>query len=242
MSKQTSDMKVETENFRCLVIGEGGTGKSTFAGTFPTPAYLFDFDKGAIGYRDVEGITCDQFEPKVIKTSENTGWNDVLTKLMAIKQDPEYKTIIVDSMTTLIDLAMTETMYNNKARTATGGATWDHYGAVRNLVQDFIRVLYTFPTNLVIIAHVISKEDGPGGRIIKQPMLTGQLSVLVPLFFNEVYYSQILRKGDKSEYVLQTVNRGYYNGKSAISGKEHLLPDFVPNDYNVLMDLVRGKK
>ena len=45
------DLTADTTFLKCMVIGKAGTGKSVFASSFPTPAFLFDFDKGALTYR-----------------------------------------------------------------------------------------------------------------------------------------------------------------------------------------------
>ena len=45
------DLKLEEGKLKIYGIGDFGTGKSTFASTFPTPGYVFDFDKRIASYR-----------------------------------------------------------------------------------------------------------------------------------------------------------------------------------------------
>ena len=56
----TKDISIEDLRLKVLVYGKSGTGKTTFACSFPKP-YVFDFDNGMLsqrGKRAKQQLTC----------------------------------------------------------------------------------------------------------------------------------------------------------------------------------------
>src|SRR5574337_267965 len=92
------------DDISILVVGESGTGKSVFASTFPTPMFVFDFDKQIAAYGNKD-IDYEQYE------KSNAGWMkyekdhaDFLNGTICNKR--QFKAVVIDSTSTLIDLAM----------------------------------------------------------------------------------------------------------------------------------------
>ena len=233
------DITADTSLLKCMVIGKAGTGKSVFASSFPTPAFLFDFDKGALTYRGKD-VDYEQF-PLTAK-----GWVEFEKVLVQVEKDViagKYKTVIFDSASTLTDLAMERALMLDPKRSATGGPMWNvHYQMVRNLVEGKLQRFVNLPCNLVLTAHVELVTDADSGAVIDaHPLLTGQLSIKVPGLFDEVYYATSKTKGTETNFFLQTVPKGVFGARSRISGKERLLPDFVPNDFNEILKLANAQ-
>jgi len=230
------DFVMANENFKFFIAGDFGTGKSTFAATCPTPAYLFDFDDRVITYKG-EDFTYDTFP------LSSKGWVDFELKAKEVRKDVEagkYKTVVLDSATAFTDLAMERALALDGKRSPTGGPLWNvHYGMVKNLVEGKIRQFINLPCNLVICAHLDTITNEDGSVIGFKPLLTGQLAVRIPGYFDEVYISTTKRvkKGNDmvTDYFLQTTPIGLKKARSALSGKKRLLPDFIPNDYNELI-------
>ena len=78
--------------------------------------------------------------------------------------------------------------------------------------------------------------DKEGAVIDIRPLLTGNLPETLPGAFTEVYYSTTKRKEGKTTYWLQTVPVGLTKARSRWSGKTKRLKDYIPNDYNTLME------
>lgn len=239
------DFVPENENFKFLLLGDYGTGKSTFAATCPTPAYLFNFDDRAITYKG-EDFDYDTFP------ISSAGWVDFELKLKDLiinVKDGKYKTVVLDSTTAMTDVAMERAMSLDIKRTAVGGPMWNiHYGMVKNLIEGRIRQLINLNCNLVVCCHLQPERDEDGAITDYVPLLTGQLAVRIPGYFDEVYICTTKRirvnpnsTDMKTEYLLQTVPIGMKKARSALSGKEHILPDFIPNDYNELIKLINKK-
>jgi hypothetical protein len=114
---------------------------------------------------------------------------------------------------------------------------------VRNLMEGRLRQIFDLPCNVIMIAHYEYIRDQKTGAILGiEPMLTGQLSVKLPSYFDEVYYTSTRREGGETKWYLQTVPIGFNNSRSRMSGKLRILPDLIPNDWNELMAYVTGKK
>ena len=230
------DVHVSDKVFKILVIGDYGTGKSIFASTFPTPAFVFDFDKGILSYRGKDfDYTSYNLDAK--------GWIDFDKDFMEIKKavaDGKYKTIIIDSTSTMSDLAMERALQLDPKRSATNGPLWNvHYGIVKNLVEGKLRQIMQLDCNIVVIAHLqVVKDEETGAVIGTQPLLPGALSQKIPGYFDEVYYAFNRMKEGKPAFMLQTVSKGHYKARSRISGEKSILPAEIPNDYNELIKAI----
>ena len=226
------DLKPDTTHLKVFATGDFGTGKSVFASTFPTPGYVFDFDKGIEIYAGGDW-EYDQFE------LSPTGWVAFEKKFREIRdraRKEEFKTVVIDSTTTLTDMAMERALQLDPKRSATDGPLWNvHYQHVRNLMEPKLRAFTNWPCNLVMISHLAVVQDQETGAILKiEPLLTGQLSERVPGYFGEVYcfFTKNTKEGVK--YFMRTVPRGHYKARSRLSGPKRLLHDEIPNHYEAI--------
>jgi len=237
--QNSKEITPDTEYVKIFLTGDFGTGKSAFASTCPEPGYVFDFDGRMQSYRG-RNFDYDTFQLSA------AGWVEFEKALREVKTDVEggkYDTVILDSTTTMTDVAMERAMQLDPKRSATGGPIWNvHYMMVRNLMEGKLRQIINFQCNVVVIAHLNIVQDMETGAIIGvEPLLTGQLSQMIPGYFGEVYCSftkQVTSKvagQPKTIYYLRTAPRGHYKARSVLSGLEHLLPDEIDNNYNALV-------
>lgn len=243
--KSAVDITYGTELFKGLITGDYGTGKSVFAASFPTPGFVFDFDKGIITYGKADcGGEWDYTQYPVT----TLGWVEFEKEIKEVEKlvkDEKYRTVVIDSTSLMAALAMERSLQLDPKRSPTGGPLWNvHYGMVRNLVEGKIRQMAAWPCNIVVLAHLEVVTDKESGAIIKiQPLLPGALSDLLPGWFDEVYVTTCTMKGGVNEYKIQTAPRGLYKARSRASGKEGRLPMFIENSYTALMKaLVEGKQ
>jgi len=227
------DVTATTEYLKVAIIGEPGTGKSVFASSFPTPGFVFDFSGGIITYRG------KNFDYEQYPTTPR-GWDKFQTDFRSVATkvaEGQYQTVVFDDCTSMTDLAMEKAMSLDPKRSATGGPIWNiHYMMVRNLMEGSLRRLVELPCNIVLIAHMeLDKDEETGAILSAHPMLTGQLAIKMPGYFDEVYYTSTRKEGDKVKWMVQTVPIGVKMARSRLSGKEGLLPYFMPNDYAAVM-------
>lgn len=241
MPKNALDASFLSENLKIFVLGDYGTGKSVFASTFPTKGYVFDFDNRAISYRGLD------WEYDSFPTTAN-GWISFEKIINQVQKDVDagkYKTVVLDSATSMLDVAMERALQLNPMRSEEGGPIWNvHYQIVRNLVEGKLHKFLSFNCNLVLIGHWNVKTDMKTGAIVSiDPMLTGQLSTKVPGYFDEVYAALTKTgQGGKTEYILRTVPYGYYKARSTISGPWRLMPAEIPNNYVSLLNAIKEAK
>ena len=240
--KSAKDVTLDTTFLKVMVVGTYGTGKSIFASTFPTPGYIFDFDSGIETYMGKD-FNYDQF-PRNWK-----GWvmfEKALTNYeKEVREHDHYKTTIVDSTSAMTDLAMERALMLNPMRSETDGPIWNvHYQIVKNLMLGTLRRILDLKTNVIVISHIDIVRNPKTGNIVDiVPLLTGTLREFIPGQFQEVYYATT-KRGDKgTKWLLQTVPIGLTKARSRLSGVKHLLPDYIPNNYNALMKYLRkGEK
>jgi hypothetical protein len=222
---------------KAYVVGDPGTGKSIFASTFPTKGFVFDFDNGIDSYRGKD-FDYDSFK------LDATGWIAFEKTLMEVRKAVdagEYITVVVDSTTSMTDLAMERAMQLDPKRSPTGGPLWNvHYQMVKNLMEGRLRQIINLKCNIIVLGHLETKMNQETGAVIAvEPLLTGQLSSKIPGYFDEVYYTSIRQKQGESQFLLQTVAKGFMKARSRLRGIEKYLEDFVPNNYPAIMEMVK---
>lgn len=242
MARQGSAMEVTNQNqyLKVLLVGGPGSGKSIFAASCPTPGYVFDVDGGILSYRGTD-FEYGQY------TMDGAGFQDFVKELKEVSEETKngkYNTIVLDSATTLMDLAMQQALRLDPKRSPTGGPIWNvHYSMVKNMVEGAIKAIISLPANIVVICHKdIVKDESSGSIIAIEPLLTGTLSKRIPGLFDEVYYASVRGAQGNNQWVLQTVPRGLIEARSRISGKEHILPDYIPNEYSAVMHYIRANQ
>jgi hypothetical protein len=234
------DVNINTEWLKVFSVGDSGSGKSAFASTFPTPGFVFDFGGEIISYRGKD-FDYEQFEVSA------KGWSDFEKVFLEIKKtikEGKYQSVIIDNVTAMTDVCMEKALQLDIKRSLTGGPVWNiHYGLVKNLMEGRLRQVLNLECNLDIIAHLdIITDKETGAFITVQPSMTGSLSVDIPSYFQEVYYHTTRKEGGETVWVMQTIPIGHNHGRSRASGRERLLPDLVPNDYEEIMAYLTGKK
>lgn len=248
----TKDISIDTEYLKVMSVGPSGEGKSIFAASFPTPGFLFDFGDEAISYigKDFD------YEPYPLSAA---GWAKYEKDFVTLKkclaenlrfpqedntqEKGRYATVVADNVTAMTALCMERALQLDPKRSETGGPIWNvHYPLVKNLMEGRLRQLIDLPANVVLIAHMDVDKDKEGAVIGVGPMLTGQLSVTIPGYFQEVYYHSHRKEGTDTKWVVQTIPIGLNHGRSRLSGKRRLLPDLVENDYNVLVEYIKGAR
>lgn len=222
-----------------FVYGTFGTGKSSFAATFPTPGCVFDFDNKPGVYA---GLDFDYASYPCAAKSFIDAQND-LNKVEAACKQGKYKTVIADSTTGLELIAMERALALDPKRSPAGGGLWNvHYQLKRTLVEGWMRKFRSLQVdNLILIAHMQAEED-EGTIIGYTPMLGGQLKEIIPGLFPEVYVAFTRQKGGQTEFKIRTVTKGLYKARSELSGRKRILPDEIDNTYEALCQAIKNKK
>lgn len=180
-----------------LVYGRSGTGKTTFAGTWPKPALILDInERGTDSISNVEGV-----DRIAVET-----WQDIEDVYWHVKSSGHYKSVILDQVSAMQDLACSQAM-EDKGKEQMSQQLWGIAGGYmktwltnyRNLTDDGINVLF--------IAHdrtskgseeseddQIDPSIGPRLMPSVAGMLNGAVKVISNSYIREVFDEDQNRK------------------------------------------------
>jgi len=145
---------------KCLVYGQPGLGKTTFALSAPNPV-LLDFDNG------VHRVNAEHQKD----TLQIESWQDCLDELKAGTFN-SYQTIIIDTAGKMLDYLSAWIIYKNpKMGRANGALTLQGYGERKGEFTAFIKTLSTMGKHVIFIAH--EKEEKDGDVNYKRPEIGG---------------------------------------------------------------------
>lgn len=225
----TLDQVTQDSQF-VLMKGEPGTRKSTCALSYPTPQYWFSHDK------KMDALILPMrnwgINPKLITFDDYSDWDKSLKKLKEFELNCEYKTIIVDSITSTGDSINRQTLKSKTGTTTKGGGeAGDTVGGIAvNTMRDYkaeaaafnelvarLKDISSFhKVNVILIAHVIGQrkpEDAVASTHFSRIIVTGGqiISAKIPAYCSEVYHFNIEQEFDvekEGKYGLLTVHTG----------------------------------
>lgn len=205
-----------------LAYGRSGTGKTTFASSFPKPLLLLDIkEKGTDSISNVKDV-------QVAKIEDWHQIEDVYWYLDRGKHG--FKTVVLDQMTALQDLAMRKVMKDE------GKEEGDHtskriFGMVSGLMKTWIehyRDLIDRDVHVVFLAHdrVTTSDDDTAGDERIDPsvgarmmpsaasFLNGAVKIIGNTFIRENYTIENRRKVRSVEYCMRIGPHAYYTTKT----------------------------
>ena len=222
----------------CLMKGEPGLRKSTQALSFPTPQYWFSWD------RKMNSIQLPMrkwgIDPKLITFDDYDDWNKPRIKLEKLQTECPYKTIVLDSITSMADMTLRQTTRMKYGITRQSGAAAgkliagiavneiEDYNAESAALQELIALtkdIHTYhKVNIILIAHVIQAEyrstTNNTTHISRQIVTAGKkVAAKIPAYCGEIYHFNIKKgfvEGAGGEYSLLTEHAGDDFARSAL--------------------------
>ena len=226
-----------------LVYGRSGTGKTTFAGSFPTPALLIDIqEKGTDSIANLDGID-------VISIDK---WSELEEVFWYLKKEKKYKSVILDQVSSMQDIAMQHAMAE-EGKEVMSQRLW---GVVSGLMKTWLlnyRDLVDEGINVLFIAHdrASKGESGEdddtidpqvGARLMPSVAgtLNGAVKVIGNTFVREVFLEDRSRQ---AEYCMRLGPHAYYTTKMR-NPLGTSIPESISNPtYNRIMELMlEGEK
>lgn len=219
---------VNYDSMLYMLKGEPGTRKSTQALSFPGPQFWFSTDKKMeallLPAKDW-GVSFTDIDYEEFKT-DATGFDKIIDRLRKFKVNCKYKTIIIDSITSLGSTINTQTVQSKLLGPGTvkkvGGIpvnSIEDYNAeaagfrdVMDAVQD-IRIYHKI--NIILVAHVVGERAKDEASTTHQSriIITGgkTISGKIASLCGEVYHFDIKKNPDVTKegtYGLITVHTG----------------------------------
>ncbi len=234
-----------------LAYGRSGTGKTTFACTFPAPILLIDIrEKGTDSVSNVKGV----------RVAELSNWDDFEALYWYLeKGDHDFKTVVIDQITQLQELAL------NKALSDEGKKPDDQiskrdFGKASGLMKTWLlsyRDLIEKGIHVVFLAHdritggsdddAGSGEDqidpSVGARVMPSvaSFLNGAVKIIGNTFIREKFAVVNKRKKRSVEYAMRIGPHAFFTTKTRSPvGIES--PSVVVNpDYDTLLAVMKGE-
>jgi hypothetical protein len=196
-----------------LVYGRSGTGKTTFGGSFPTPALVIDIqEKGTDSVVNVEGLDVVQIEK----------WSELEEVFWYVKSSKKYKSVILDQVSSMQDLAMNQAMAEENKEVMSQRLWGVTSGLMKTWLLNY-RDLTEEGINVLFLAHDrASKGEGSedddvidpqvGARLMPSVagMLNGAVKAIGNTFVREVFLEDKTRK---VEYCMRLGPHAYYTTK-----------------------------
>ena len=243
-SGEPPDISSDMKTF--LIYGDTGCGKTYALKTLPEsmrPALMLDFDRGSRELnKDPSWGTFVQFDVtdpkgKPVMFDQTKSFLEELAqnKHKDVVDLNEIRTIVVDSITTLVKAAQDRTLQyfidngrgGNSRSDRNTPPTQAEYGMVAHIVEGLIRGIIGLNKNLIVIAHEASKvQDEVTGLSVAGPALQRSLAVSLPRYFDEVIFAKAEGKEPNRTYVWNTRASGMFVARS-----RHDLDAKIPQDF-----------
>jgi len=236
-----------------LIFGGPKTGKTEFAGTWAEAGDVLyiDSDDGILTLRTSSRIPVNlkeniYFVPVSDKSADPhvkqpIGWITIREVVKSLANtgayaDIEPKTVVIDSLTTASDYALSYTLHVNK-HTGQQPTLPDWGRQMREITELITEARALNKINFICIAHEQYAKDELSGKVWCIPLVTGKLAHRMGLYFDEVYYAHIRAMGDKHEYKLNTKGSGLIT-----AGSRFDLPNPIPTHYSSIKGAIEKIK
>lgn len=217
---QSSEELKFPEQLNCLFYGLPGGGKTTFATTFPKPILFFDIDlrnQTYSGMKDVDYIT---YEDK-----ERAGaYRDFLRDLRKYQTGSKYKTVCIDSTTTLLRIMKNEILgIRGTGSASTEGLSLAQWGQVTERFEKIFDIARNYDKHMIITAHEQAFQDELTGEIKRVVMMIGKkFPQKAPLFFDEVYrcFREEGRGEKPARFLFRTQSTRRYHARTSLNVRD----------------------
>lgn len=186
------------KDFCLMLVGNAGSGKSTFAARFPKPFFL-SLDRNLRGPAAVmagEGKTdigyFDDFDHDDNGKDLDIGlrFNRFALALSAVAADPQWETIVIDNTTLLSDYIMADIL-RQQSRKLPIIQDWGTFGGAWKLLAAKLRATNK---NVILIAHERLEKDDLDGSLRYFLAIPGQTSDILPTLVTDVWRCEVEEK------------------------------------------------
>jgi hypothetical protein len=215
----------QIDHLFCMLKGEPGTRKSSQALSFPLPQYWASTD------RKMEALTLPAkrwgIDMRQVHYDDYTDWDKPRDKLKSFQLNCPYKTIIVDSATSIGDNMTSQVKKSKKADSGQGKMVGtiqvsglEEYNAESSAFQELISILKDIHSyhkvNIILIAHVVGQRKSDEANKLthhSRVIITGgdKIAGKIASYMTEVYHFDVkpgFAETDEGEYGCYTSHTG----------------------------------
>jgi len=243
--KKATDINLPSE-LNVMLYGEFASGKTTFATTFPKPLLFFDTDLRHQTYQGVEGIDYIPYKETGTRPRE---YQSFMKDLKKYQEEGEYKTVVLDSITTLFKLIKFDILGRvGTGSSASEGLTLPQWGQVTERFEEIFDILRGYDKHTVIVSHEQLIQDELSGEIKTLVMMIGKkFPQRAPLYIDEIYYCHTAKDRETRElqYLARTRSDRSHPARTSLNLRDKnervipILDEVEPQNFNVIMDKVK---
>ncbi len=215
---------------KLLLKGSPGAGKTYTAAHFPKPV-IFNFDNNLSGLKKLpadlrKGIKI--INPFIDKNGKEVTalrvWDNFIALLQEVLDDPEIRTIIIDSLSTLVSRLVDKIVGSNDPGTK---VQIQHYGDLARylkwLGEDFLGS-NDLTKNVIVIAHEVLVKDELTQSIQYELNIPGKSASVYDMYFTDCWrcYAKQPTTGDV-QYRIRVMPTDKINAKCTLSD--------IPSDF-----------
>lgn len=205
-----------------LVIGEAGKGKTTLLARFPG-AYIIDCDNNLSGAdRYIKEKQFPSFKYDIVDIDdvgvpleEGAHFRRLGDLVKVASADPSIKVIVIDSLTKLSDYVLADIL-KKQGRAQMQLQDWGTFLATMKLLITRMR---STKKMFGMTAHTKAEKDDVAGFMKYKVLVPGQLQEIIATMFSDVWLAEVVQKGDKYLWQLQTMSNTWYALKNSFGFK-----------------------
>lgn len=217
----------ESKDLKVLLYGPSGAGKTRFAATFPKPLFL-DLENGLRSTIQVKAVLRYPANPK----RQITTFSQVQKFIELVKADtnPQYETIVVDSLTELQLLIHKHVVSQYDAnRQYEDQMTMADYGKANRDFIDTIREFLRLPYNIVFTAIETPREYEE--QQVYPKFIGKQTGPDLLRIMEMIGYCHVVKKGEAFKHYCSFQMSPTYIAKDRMG----IVDKDIPNDYESLI-------
>ena len=246
----TLDKVPVDKNFRALLIGPTGRGKTIAAASFPGKTLVIDFDNRHKPIIDWYPERLGEISVEVIYPLNYwTTFKPLIDDLESGKQ--RFDNVLLDGITTMSNTTVVMQMIvkgagPDKGKITKGGIavpSWDEFNGEAMLITQLLETLKSIKCNLFVTAHPVVKTRIEGAKTVKEVSIISfgtKLAPMIPTYFDEVYafdYEFDINAGKPvKRFVYTSPTQDYPDVKSALKGLPGKLDITGKNFYDVIKE------
>ena len=185
MISKVKDKSIANIKLKIGVYGDGGTGKTMLASTFPNVCFV-DMNDGLLSVRNTDASFIKIDRPK----DPGPQWmQSIESAVNEIAKEDLIESICIDSMSEVGTAMMQFVQFKNNNLGKNPG--YEDWRIFFNMLESFIVSVKSLDKHCIFIAHSKIDKDELVGKVWCYPAIQGAMKNAFSDYFDEFYHSEV---------------------------------------------------